>query len=167
MTEQLIKKPRKFFRQPDLPKDFWLSKIGQRFHYWELVKVDKRSLRSPAMRQILICKCTRCNRLSRLKAYSVWQGRTTQCQHCKRRKIWPERKLKGAELKLYFIWNKFHNLMIPEWKEHFEPFRDYCLKNLNYVVNRKMKFSYDKSKPIGPGNLDRIPFSHKKSNLLK
>ena len=54
--------------------------------------------------------------------------------------------------------------MIFEWKERFEPFRDYCLKNLNYSVDRKMKFSYDKSKPIGPDNLDRIPFSHKKNN---
>lgn len=117
------------------------------------------------MRQTLICECTRCGHKSRLKAYSVWQGRTRQCQHCKKRKIWPPRILKGKELNLYFIWKKKHKIMIPEWKNDFNKFRDYCINDMKYMPNRKYMFWFDKSKPIGPDNWKHIPFKNKKQPI--
>jgi hypothetical protein len=114
---------------------------GERFGHWTIIERDNTKQKQ------WFAKCD-CGNICSVNIDNVKAGRSTKCQKCKG-KVSHDKMVTHGESKtrLYYVWLSMRNRcyradvagyehyggrgikVCDEWKEHFEPFRDWALSH--------------------------------------
>lgn len=112
---------------------------------------------------IWLCKC-KCGNLRLVRGYELMRNRITSCEKC-------VKKQRSSKTKKYHnekIRNKYcrlKNELCDEWKNNYESFEKYFLKNKYAINNRLVRI--DKNKPFSPENILFQPIIKKTINTTK